>query len=199
MSAFIYALNSADVIRVDNGPLLTGYEYDEDDGMATFRWVDEDHQFEVVVPRENIATAEHKANGFVVTDVDGKSVTVEVFDLVPKYPVPLKLSEGWLAVFEVADREKVIPDAALQAVMDSLVDDFIGGDAGCRANNEGYPGQVEALYAACRGRPAAIICDLANRLSNVTPYSKAAWQSVLKDPEINESLVSRLKQQSDAA
>jgi|AntRauTorcE11898_2_1112593.scaffolds.fasta_scaffold32752_3 hypothetical protein len=199
MSAFIYALNSADVIRVDGGPLLTDYEYDEDDKMATFRWVDEDNQFEVVVPRDSIATAEHKANGFVVADVDGKTVTVEVFSLVPEYPVPLKWSEGWLELFKLADRENIIHDAAFQGVIDSLVDNFIGGHASCSVNNEGYLGQIEGLYASCRGQPGAIICDLAKRLSYVTPYTRAAWESVLEDPEIRESLVSTLKQQSDAA
>ena len=39
MSAFIYALNNADVIRVDGSPLLTSFEHDEDDEIVTFRWV----------------------------------------------------------------------------------------------------------------------------------------------------------------
>lgn len=199
MSSFIYALNNADVIRVDGGPLLTDYEYDEDDGCASFRWVDEDRKYEVVVPKESIAVAKPRANGFVVADVDGQCVTVELFSLVPEYPVPLKLSQGWLSVFRLADSEQVIFDCVMQAVMDSLVDDWIGGDVACRANNEGYSGQIEALYVTSHGRCDALIVALAERLSCVSSYSRAAWQSVLEDPDLSQSLVSTLKQQSDAA
>lgn len=198
MSGFIYALNNADVIRVDDGPLLTGYEYDEDDQMVTFRWVDEENQFEVVVPQEAIATAEHKGNGFLVADADGDTVKVEIFSLVPEYPVPPKMGEGWLKVFDMADKEKIIHYAALQGVMDNLVDDFIGGHAGCSANNQGCLGQIEALYTACRGRPGAIICGLARRLSNITPYTHAAWEAVLQQPYIDGPLVSTLKQHAEA-
>lgn len=199
MSAFIYALNNADVIRVDGGPLLTSFEHDEDDEVVTFRWVDEEDQTEVVIPREGIASVEYKGNGFLVSDVDGEPVKIEVFSLVPEYPVPPKLREGWLRVFDMADKEKIIHYAALEAVMDNLVDDFIGGHAGCSANNEGYLGQIEALYRSCRGRPAAIVCGLARRLSNCTSYSYTAWEAVLDNPTVNGSLAEALRQHAKAA
>lgn len=199
MSAFIYALNNADVIRVDGGPLLTSFEHDEDDEVVTFRWVDEEEQNEVVIPQEGIASVEYKGNGFLVSDVDGEPVKIEVFSLIPEYPVPPKLREGWLRIFDMADKEKIIHYAALQGVMDNLVDDYIGGHAGCSANNKGYLGQIEALYRSCRGRSAAIVCGLARRLSNCTPYSSTAWEAVLNTPEVNDSLTQTLRQNAEAA
>lgn len=196
MSAFVYALRNADAMRVDGSPLIDGFDYDCDDRFVTFKWVDGKKQFEVVISPREAATAELKGNRFILSAVGGDLVTVELFKLEPSYPLPPRLSSGWMDLFYKADQEKIVYFAAMKAVMDSVVDTFIGGHSGAAANNGGYMRQIEALYAACRGNDEPIICGLSRRLSEITGFSKGAWSSVLQDSAFDGSLRDVLEAQS---
>jgi len=195
MSSFIDVLNSSDVIRVDGGPLLSGFEYDSDDDVVKFSWDNGEGDTDVVIiPPGEAATAEPNGNGFLVQDEAGEVVKVEVFNLTPKYPVPAKLHTGWGTLLHRADAEKVIHYSITKILMDRLVDDFIGGHAGRIANNGGFLAQIEALYKADRGREAAMLCGLSRRLSELTPYSKEAWKAALSDPDsVSDSLAEYLR------
>lgn len=192
MSAFLYALNSADAMRVDGGPLIDNFHYDVDDKIVTFRWDGDKGRFEVVVPPESAATAKHQKNGFVVTDLSGELVTVEMYTLEPKYPLPPLVANDWMQVFCKADAEGVAHFSVMKSVMDSVVDTFIGGHAALAANNQGYLSQIEALYSACGGDLNPIVCGLARRLSGITAFGKSAWREVLLNPDLSITLRSAL-------
>jgi len=195
MSVFLHALNRADVIRVDGGPLLQSYEYDQDDELAIFQWTDGDHEFSVAIPRDGIATAKHEGNGFLAVDVDGEQVKVEVFSLTPQYPVPPALSEGWPAILKKAADEDIIPLAAQELMMIEMVDDFIGGHAATTANNEGLEAQIEALVMATRGRCDELIGELAARLEMNSVYNRQAWTSILVGISVPDCLCQELGRQ----
>jgi len=195
MSHFVDVLNSSDVIRVDGGPLLSGFEYDLDDEFVTFSWDNGEGGTDVVIisPSE-AATAEPNGNGFLVHNERGEVVEINVFTLTPKYPIPPKLSSGWTALFYKANNENVVSYHIVACLIDDMVHDFIGGQEASAANNGGFLAQVEAVYKADRGQEAGMICSLSRRLSESTPYSKDAWAAALSDPDsVSDSLAEYLR------
>lgn len=192
VSAFLYALNSADAMRVDGGPLIDDFHYDVDDKIVTFRWGGDKGGFEVVVPPESAAKARRQKNGFVVADLSGEAVTVEMYKVEPKYPLPPLVASDWMQIFCKADAEGVAHFDVMKSVMDSVVDTFIGGHAGRLANDQGYLCQIEALYSACDGDLKPIVCGLSRRLSGITAFEKAAWREVLLNPDLSITLRSAL-------
>lgn len=200
MSDFLYALNAADAITVDGGPLLSSFEHDEFDETVTFSWTDGEDSFTTVVDRFGIAGAQQQGNGYLVKDLDGELVKVELFTLEPIYPLPSALREGWIRVLQMAADEDLICEGGINSLMDDLLDKVAEVRLQNPPGSDGFGPRLEALFAASRGRALVHVAYLADALGGATIFGKEAWLSVLDGTkDVEQSLCQTLADLSPAA
>lgn len=84
---FLNALNSADAIKVDGGPILSSFDVlDDNEDLILFSWHDDEGlRFEQVTTRSNITNSwieKHK----ILFEEDGQLTTIELFTMQPIVP-----------------------------------------------------------------------------------------------------------------
>jgi len=136
-------LDSADALRVDSGPLLTSHT--EDDGMLVFQWEDNHATYEETVRVDDLIHAEVTDNTLKTRNIDGDSVTIEVFQLTPAaftQATPLDY-DGFVSV--ITDHLKRLERWELIDLLDGLMYEAVGDNLASLINNEGPEAQVKTL------------------------------------------------------
>ncbi|EAZ97003.1 hypothetical protein [Marinobacter sp. ELB17] len=145
MNAITDHLDRADVIRVDNGPLLTSYTR-WDDGSIEFEWTDgENNPFIENVGPEGVAKAQVTGHVIVMTNENGDAIRVETFNLSPFAITPAIHVDAFARY--VADLLHRTPDAQETLIdqLDDLIWSKFGGDEASTINNQGPTHQIMAL------------------------------------------------------
>lgn len=86
------ALESADLVKVDDSPLLSNWaesfvENIPDNQIYHFKWTDDEAQmFSCTLTEANVKNGEWKGNKFICEDHEGNETTIEFFTLTPIKP-----------------------------------------------------------------------------------------------------------------
>lgn len=144
MKHIIESLQAADALRVDSGPLLTGFGH-EDDGSLTFTWTDVDDEFNEYVAACDVEKATVDGNIVTMINEQGEAIRVELFTLTP-YPVhglpDVRTLSGHISTLQ---KDYNLSEATLIHSLDDLVHECIGGHYASDVNNAGPAHQTYEL------------------------------------------------------
>lgn len=90
VESIVNQISNADVITVDDGPLLHSCEANDvtgeaDNDVLVFTWVDEEGlEFQSIINEGALAEATFTGNELHVKDTSGEDTTIKIFNLAPK-------------------------------------------------------------------------------------------------------------------